>query len=233
MAGGVRETFDELISSAANIGKFAKATTFSQIGKTYTVLGEGDELLEKVVSETQFLISLDKKTYSELRGRITEYKAIPYIAGGQSMKEVAEYIIEAEDGPVKEAFANEQTPGGRAWPPLADHTVYEKDLLGYGSMPMLQREQDLFAAATDVDLMTEVVVTGKYARLIISGDNIPEDHAKNSLWGKFYTHMYGGGKNNIPPRQFLPMAAEDISTKHRRNITKILKDKTDKVIRAV
>lgn len=196
----------------------------------------GPDLLKDIISmgmtEANYMphvgadmaITVDKEDFANLVGRVEAYKHIPYRKGAKAMAYVAEYVLHDRSGPVQTYFRDETGPIG-PWPALSD---LEKEWRidnadetgGDPGGKILQYTGDLKRAVTDPSKMVTVQKTGQYARMIISGDKLPEG---DNLRDKFFTHLLGslngwGRGVRIPARPFIPIEPGDLNEYQRKRI---------------
>lgn len=138
----------------------------------------------RVSGQSKIRIEMDKHSAATLTRRLEPYKNLPRTFK-PAMEEMADYYR----GTVVTRVFGKEGPG---WAPLAPRTVNERVKAGFqGRHPILQRTGDLMKELTQRmhPKHVEVVLTGKHARIEISGSS-----------KKFLQNQMGNPATHLPAR---------------------------------
>jgi len=227
----VAETFGNIINTMQGVtgpvsrGRPVVLTQAKLVGGTYVQMPSAD-----------LIITLDKEDFARLMGRAEAYKNIPAFTGPQVLWDVALFLV-GDDGPIMRAFEQESEPKGTEWRQLSETQARMRGLhaghFGVGPRggvekiyhPILNETGQLKALfSKNASDIIGVAVSGKYARLVISPeelDGVPRF--------KFFVHQLGsengwGRGIKIPARPFLPESINDLTVSEKRKLNKIVEE---------
>lgn len=133
-------------------------------------------------------VNINPAFASDVTNRLKPYKSLP-AKMRPALEKVGDYI---RFQMIPDVFAAE----GPGWRSLSKRTQRERAAEGYGANhPILRRSGDLFRELTEKShpKHVEIIKTGKYARITISGSS-----------EKFIRNQGGNWQLHIPPRPMIP-----------------------------
>lgn len=184
---------------------------------------------------SHFGVTLDKKDFANLTGRLEAYKHIPK-AGEYAMQGVAQYIhntvlremYDSQGGSNKWPAIGQRT---REWRKLVDIPTSNPPLHGYGyyERGVLGKKRGS-TGGTDYLKVWDFAVVGQYARMEFNPDklsNMPSMYKyesgktrksliKASVRTKFFVNQLGTA--TIPARRVFPAETGDLTTRQQREI---------------
>lgn len=125
--------------------------------------------------------------------RDADRKDARLIAGVDDMTDAMEDVVEIFADAIESNF-DEEGSAGKAWTPLAEATKRERERLGFGDAPILERTGDLRDAATSVR--------------VAARDRAEVGLDPSHPYGAFHVQARPGG--HLPRRDFLETSRETL-----------------------
>jgi phage gpG-like protein len=233
--------FGQILGDLQNtVGTGAGAARFGRMarGQVYEGRDYYSEAVARAIAagrplpgHAALIVTLDKEDFAVATKRMKAYENIPFHTGRRALQKVGQYILGSPPysgrGPVQRAFEYEQTPSGTEWQELSETQKWYRKADG----PILDETGELKAAATSEAAMISTVVTGKYARMVLTPEAL-----EDTVRFKFFTHQLGSyngwGKGiTIPARPFFPDGPEDLTTREQADIQQIIEEGIEEGVR--